>query len=198
MRWKIPFLFFALLLVGAFAAAAHEKEKHPVVVIGADGVQRLVEQPAGSPAGPPLPPWAKQLLPYLAWGHGGFNLLVFGCFVRQGWLGLGIRRARRQGVAMPLAVIRRHRQLGPLAALAGGFGFLAGAGLALLHKGRLGEHVLHFVVGSALMLVLAALYVSSRRITGAPSLFRTTHAALGLLLLVLYLLQSTLGVVILV
>ncbi|MEW6594909.1 MAG: DUF4079 family protein [Thermodesulfobacteriota bacterium] len=195
MRWKIPFLVLFMLLAGGFAAVAHEKERDQAVVVDADGTQqRVAEQQGTSPAGPPLPPWAKQLMPYLALGHGGFNLLVFGFFVRQGWLGFGIRQARQQGLALPLAIVRQHRQIGPLLALAAALGFLAGAGLALVHEGRLGEHPLHLAVGVVLMLVLAALYASSRRVIGSAAAVRTFHAALGLLLLLLYLAQSLLGV----
>lgn len=143
--------------------------------------------------GAALPPWARQLIPYLAMGHGLFNLSVFGLFIRQGWLGLAIRRARQSGRPLPLAAIRSHRRLGPLAALLGGLGFLAGNTVVLLDKGRLFEYPPHFAVGSLIVLVLSALYTLSRRITGADSPYRTPHASLGLVLLGLYLVQAILG-----
>lgn len=140
-----------------------------------------------------LPQWARHLIPYLALGHGLFNLSVFGLFVRQGWLGLAIRRARRSGASLPFAAIRRHRRTGPVAALMGGAGFLAGVLLVFLDKGRLIEYPLHLAVGSVIVLTLVALYIMSRRIIGADSPYRTPHAALGLVLLGLYVVQAVLG-----
>ena len=143
--------------------------------------------------GAALPPWARHLIPYLALGHGLFNLLVFGLFVRQGWLGLAIRQARQGGRPLPLAAIRSHRRLGPVAAMLGGLGFLAGNTLVFLDKGRLIEYPPHFAVGSLIVLVLSALYTLSRQITSADSPYRTPHASLGLALLGLYLVQVILG-----
>lgn len=143
--------------------------------------------------GEALPLWARQLIPYLALGHGLFNLLVFGLFIRQGWLGLAIRKARRNGMPPPLAAIRSHRRTGPVAALLGGTGFLAGIVLVFFDKGRLLEYPLHLLVGGVIVLTLGGLYALSRRIKGADSPYRTPHACLGLLLLVLYLGQCFLG-----
>jgi hypothetical protein len=143
--------------------------------------------------GEALPFWARQLVPYLALGHGLFNLLVFGLFVRQGWLGLGIRQARRSGAPPPVAAIRSHRRTGPWAAMLAGLGFLAGTILVLFDKGHLIGYPLHFAVGSMIVLVLFVLYSLSRRITGTDSPYRTPHARLGVLLLGLYLVQAVLG-----
>lgn len=140
-----------------------------------------------------LPQWLRQVMPYLALGHGLFNLLVFGIFVRQGWLGLAIRRARRSGASLPFTAIRSHRRTGPVAALLGGAGFLAGVLLVFLDKGHLIEYPLHLAVGSVIVSALVALYIMSRRITGAVSPYRTPHAALGLALLGLYVIQAVLG-----
>ena len=143
--------------------------------------------------GEALPQWARQLVPYLALGHGLFNLLVFGLFIRQGWLGRIIRKARLNEAPRPVAAIRKHRQTGPLAAMLGGMGFLAGITLVLFDKGRLVEYPLHFANGGIIVLALCALYALSRRITGADSPYRTPHAGLGILLLILYLAQAFLG-----
>jgi len=144
-------------------------------------------------SGDAMPLWARQLIPYLALGHGFFNLLVVGFFVRQGWLGLSIRRARLRGASPPLAMIRSHRRNGPVLALLGGMGFLAGIVLVFLDKGILNQYPLHLLVGSIIVLTLGALYFLSRQIKGAESPYRTPHASLGLLLLCLYLLQVFLG-----
>lgn len=143
--------------------------------------------------GEALPTWARQLIPYLALGHGLFNLSVFGLFIRQGWLGLGIRRARRNGAPPPVAAIRSHRRAGPWAAMLGGLGFVAGITLVFFDKGDLLEYPLHLAVGSMIVVVLFVLYSLSRRITGADSPYRTPHACLGVLLLGLYLVQAILG-----
>lgn len=144
-------------------------------------------------SGDTLPLWARQLIPYLALGHGIFNLLVFGIFIRQGWLGLAIRQARQNGTSPPQKAIRNHRRSGPVAALLGGVGFLAGIILVLFDKGRLVEYPLHLGVGSVIVLTLGGLYALSRRIKEAESPYRTPHACLGLLLLGLYLVQCFLG-----
>jgi len=140
-----------------------------------------------------LPPGVRQLIPYLALGHGLFNLLVFGLLLRQGWLGLVVRRTRRNGMPQPLETIRRHRRAGPVAVLVGAAGFVAGTLLVLLDKGRLVEYPLHFSVGGVIVLVLFGLYFLSRRIKGADSPYRIPHASLGLLLLILYVIQAVLG-----
>ena len=143
--------------------------------------------------GEALPAWARQWIPYLALGHGFFNLLVFGLFVRQGWLGLAIRRARQQEAPPPLAAIRSHRRVGPVAAILGGMGFAVGTLLVLFDKGRLAVYPLHFGGGFVIVVALCILYGFSRRIRGVESPLRTPHAALGLLLLVFYLMQAFLG-----
>lgn len=148
--------------------------------------------------GEALPLWARQLVPSLALGHGLFNLLVFGLFLRQGWLGFTIRQARQNGTTPPLNAIRKHRRTGPLAALLGGTGFLVGIALVLFDKGRLIEYPLHLSVGALIVLAIAGLYALSRRIKGdAASPYRPLHASLGLLLLGLYLIQVFLGLSIL-
>jgi hypothetical protein len=139
------------------------------------------------------PQGVRQLIPYLALGHGLFNLLVFGLLIRQGWLGLSIRKARQNGAPRPIAAIRSHRRTGPVVAILGGTGFLAGMILVLFDKGRLIEYPLHFTTGSMIVLVLCTLYLLSRRITGVDSPYRNPHAGLGLLLLILYLIQAFLG-----
>lgn len=140
-----------------------------------------------------LPVWVRHLIPYLALGHGLFNLLVFGIFIRQAWLGLAIRKARRTGTPPPMDAVRSHRRIGPVAALLGCAGFGAGIVLVFLDKGRLVEYPLHLLVGGVIVLTLGGLYALSRRIKEADSPYRTPHACLGLLLLSLYGVQCFLG-----
>jgi hypothetical protein len=136
----------------------------------------------------------KQLVPWLALGHGIFNALVLALFCYQGWLGLAIRRARKAGAPLPFVAVRRHRRSGPVLAVLGLAGFLAGLILVILDKGRLVEYPLHFLAGLAIVIVIGLLYVQSRKIKGADSPYRNSHFRLGIALIVLFLVQSVLGV----
>jgi hypothetical protein len=72
-------------------------------------------------------------------------------------------------------------------------GFVAGVILILVDKGRVFEYPPHFVTGLTIALLLSATYLVSRRIKGPDSPFRKAHFGIGLLLLPLCIIQSVLG-----
>lgn len=135
---------------------------------------------------------SREAVALLRYVHGLYNLTVIALFLYQGWLGLGIRRARLAGEAA-VRKAARHRKLGPVIAPMGWAGFLAGAALAYLDFGYLREYPLHFYNGAAIALLIAALYLISKKIKGAASPWRTPHFVLGAVLLAMYLLQALLG-----
>ena len=135
----------------------------------------------------------NQFLPYLKLAHGIFNLSMILLFLYQGRMGLKIRRARKAGAPFPLVVVRRHRKVGPVLALWGIMGFVAGVILILADKGRVFEYPLHFITGLTIALLLSATYLVSRRIKGPDSPFRKLHFGVGLLLLPLCIIQLALG-----
>lgn len=137
----------------------------------------------------------KELLSVLQSSHATFNVVVMLLFWHQAWMGMKIRKARRQaGGALPFTLIRRHRKAGPVYAALALFGYLFGIVIVVLHKGRLLEHPAHFFTGTILIAVIMVSIVLSRRIQGQQSPYRTAHFIAGLFLLVLYLLQVLLGI----
>jgi hypothetical protein len=136
----------------------------------------------------------KQLLAYLRLVHGGFNTVVMLLFFYQGWLGFTIRRARKAPGPLPFPVIKRHRTLGPVLAVLGGLGFLAGLTLVLLNTGNVLEYPPHFSAGLVLVVLIIAAYKISRDIKGPDSPYRTPHFILGIAVLCLYLVQVFLGI----
>jgi len=125
--------------------------------------------------------------------HGLYNMSVLVLFFYQGWLGLKIRAERLQGRPPTAKIIRRHRKRGPLLALMGIAGFLAGLGTVYLDKGRVFEHPLHFLNGTAIVASIAAIYFVSKEIRVRHPDWRNPHFALGILILCLYLIQAYLG-----
>jgi uncharacterized membrane protein YozB (DUF420 family) len=136
----------------------------------------------------------RQVLADLRLAHGIYNSLVMLLFLYQGWLGFRIRRDRRVHAPLPLPVIRRHRKAGPVLAILGGLGFLTGLTLVLLDTGNVLEHQPHFFTGLSIVVLLIATYRISRDIRGPDSPFRTTHFALGVAILCLYLVNMFLGI----
>jgi hypothetical protein len=114
-------------------------------------------------------------------------------FLYQGWLGLRIRRDRRAHAPLPLPLIKRRRKKGPVLAILGGLGFLTGLTLVLLDTGNVLEHQPHFITGLSIVVLLISTYRISRDIKGPDSPFRTTHFALGVAILCLYLVNVFLG-----
>jgi hypothetical protein len=125
--------------------------------------------------------------------HGAYNTLVALAFLYQGWLGLRIRKARRDGDDSDFGTIRRHRRNGPLLVLLGALGYAAGAALILLDKGHFFEYRLHHLVGITIVILLSATFLVSRKIRGPVSPWRTPHLLLGLAILGAYLVQLFLG-----
>lgn len=134
----------------------------------------------------------RSAMEYLKIIHGTFNFLVMLLFIRQGWLGLQIRRSRLAGT--PLApAIKRHRQAGPIAAALAGGGFLVGMTLGFIDHGHIFNYPYHFLNGTALVLCIGTTFLVSRRLKGPSPPWRTIHAVLGIVILVLYPVQVFLG-----
>lgn len=129
---------------------------------------------------------------YLKLAHGTFNFLVMLLFIRQGWLGWKIRQSRKAGAPL-VSAIKRHRQAGPIAAALGICGFFAGMTLAFIDFGHIFHHPYHFLNGATLALCISATFLVSRRLKGPAPPWRTIHAVLGIVILVLYPLQVLLG-----
>ena len=90
---------------------------------------------------------AREWIDLLRVLHGAYNTLVALALLYQGWLGLKIRKARRTGSAKDFGVIRRHRGNGPVLALLGILGYVAGATLIIIDKGHIFEYRVHHLVG---------------------------------------------------
>jgi hypothetical protein len=125
--------------------------------------------------------------------HGTYNTLVMFLFFYQGYIGLKIRRERIQGKMRNFSLIRKHRKAGPIFAILGILGFLIGLVLVLIDKGHLVQYPLHFFVGLLLVALIALMYFISRKIKGLESPLRAYHFALGLTLLVIYIVQVFIG-----
>ncbi len=136
----------------------------------------------------------RQLLADLRLVHGIYNSLVMLLFLYQGRLGFRIRRDRRAHAPLSLPVIKRHRRMGPFLAILGGLGFLTGLTLVLLDTGNVLEHQPHFFTGLSIVVLLIATYRISRDIRGPDSPFRSSHFALGVAILCLYLVNVFLGI----
>jgi uncharacterized membrane protein YozB (DUF420 family) len=137
---------------------------------------------------------ARELLANLKLVHGGYNLTVVLLFLYQGWLGLAIRRARQRQEPLPTQQMKRHRKLGPIFAVMGLLGFLAGVTLILVDTGNILEYPMHFFNGVTIVLLLLATFLVSRQIRGTDPTKRNLHFALGITILCLYLLQVFLGI----
>jgi hypothetical protein len=135
---------------------------------------------------------------YLREIHGIINAILAVAFFFQGWLGWRIRRQRLGRIPADFARNRRHRKIGPLLAILGWGGYLAGIAVTLIGEPTgLFTWPLHLAGGSALAAALAAAFVLSRRITSPSSPARSRHALAGLAVLVLFLWQVLSGLVIL-
>jgi len=135
----------------------------------------------------------KEFIAYFKLAHGFFNLCMMALFCYQGWMGFLIRQARESGLPAPVDVVRRHRKAGPMFALWGVLGFIAGVVMILLDKGRVFEYPLHFLTGLSIALCIGGVYTLSLRIKGPDPAARNAHFSLGLFLLALYLVQTLLG-----
>lgn len=134
----------------------------------------------------------RNIIPYLRYAHGLYNITVAVLFYYHGSTGLTIRRRRKLGEVLPLNEVRRHRKMGPVLAVMGVLGFFAGLVISLLDKGAL-EYPLHLSTGLIIVLSLLTTYAISRRINTQDSPARTPHFIIGITILCLYLIQLFLG-----
>jgi len=128
------------------------------------------------------------------YAHGLYNTLTFLLFVWQGWLGAKIRIERLNGSPPTITIIKRHRKFGPLITLLGITGFFSGVFIVYFSKGHILDKALHFFAGSALTLLIIAVFVLSRKIKGRPSPWRTPHFAAGAAVICFYTIQIYLGI----
>lgn len=135
----------------------------------------------------------KDVLVYLRMLHGIYNTCMLLLFVYQGWLGIIIWRARHAKLSSPFSEIRRHRRYGPILAVMGGFGFLAGITLVLFDTGRILEYPYHFFTGLVIVILLIAAWILSRMIKGSASPYRLPHFIVGAAILCLYFIEAGLG-----
>jgi hypothetical protein len=135
----------------------------------------------------------KQTVEYLKLLHGSYNTVVLLLFFYHGRLGLLIRKKRMRGAPPPIAAVKRHRKAGPVLAVMAVLGFFIGFTVTVLDKGVVLEYPLHFFTGSAIVLLLMTTYALSRQIKGPGSPFRTPHFIIGAAILLLYAVQSFLG-----
>jgi hypothetical protein len=139
----------------------------------------------------------RNFIAYFKLAHGLFNATMLVLFLFQARLGLLIRKARLAAAPLPLPAVRRHRAAGPVLALWGVLGYLAGVILVLLDKGRFFEYPLHFATGTAVVLLIGWTFAVSRRIAGAAIPSRVLHFRLGAALLAMYVVQILIGLSIL-
>jgi uncharacterized iron-regulated membrane protein len=130
---------------------------------------------------------------YLKILHGFFNIVVGLFFLYQGLLGWRIRKERKAAGQRNVGIIKRHRKRGPVLAVLGVAGYLAGAALVYLDKGHIVEYPAHLIAGSCIALLIMTTFVISRMIKGPESPWRTPHFVIGLFILFLYLLQIYTG-----
>ena len=135
----------------------------------------------------------KELLPYLKLLHGAYNTVVILLFVYQGLLGIRIRRSDHK----PVHIVKRHRKIGPAAAVLGTAGFSAGATIAYLDHGHIFKYPFHFLTGLIIILLITATYIISRKIRGTETYWRNRHYIIGIVIICLYFVQAFLGLSIL-
>ncbi len=135
----------------------------------------------------------RQYINYLKLLHGSYNTVVALLFMYQGSLGWRIRTERKAGGRRDAAIIRRHRRGGPIFAVLGIGGYFAGAVLVYLDKGHLYEYPLHLMTGTCIALAITTTYLVSRMISMPESRWRTPHFLIGLFIVLLYLIQITIG-----
>lgn len=136
---------------------------------------------------------SDRVVAVLQLGHAAFNGVLFLALAFQGLLGWRIRKRRVAGVLQNFSVVKRHRTLGPVLAALVPIGFLAGLGTTYLSRGEWVRHPGHLTNGTILLGVVVAAFLASRRIRGAQSPWRDVHAALGVLLACVFLVQIVLG-----
>ncbi len=136
----------------------------------------------------------RHLLAGLRLVHGAYNGTMLLLFLYQGWIGLGIRRARKAKLPPSFPMIKRHRRLGPVLVILGGFGFLDGLTLVLLDTGRILELPPHLFTGLTILVLLIVTYKISRKIKGPDPLYRDRHFALAVALICFYIVNVVIGI----
>lgn len=128
---------------------------------------------------------SKELIAYLKLIHGSYNTIVMLLFLYQGILGFKIRKHD----ARSIQAIKRHRRNGPIIAVLGIAGFMAGITIILLDTGHFFRYHLHFIGGFTIAILIAATYLVSLKIKGPDSYWRNIHYVIGLLIICSYLFQ---------
>ena len=131
----------------------------------------------------------KEFIAYLKLIHGAYNTIVILLFVYQGILGLRIRKSGNR----PVHIIKKHRKIGPVIAVLGIAGFMAGMTLVFLDAGRIFKYPLHFITGLLIASLIISTYLISRKIKGPDTYWRNRHYVIGLLIICLYFVQAFLG-----
>jgi hypothetical protein len=124
--------------------------------------------------------------------HGSINAFLALAFMYQAWMGLTIRRARKKGEPRSIT-IRRHRRLGPLLVVLGVAGYCFGLVLVYVDKRRLLEYPFHLAVGSLIVLFILGQYAVSKKLKGRKPSWRTPHLVTGTGIVCLYVLQTVIG-----
>ena len=132
---------------------------------------------------------SKELIEYLKLFHGAYNSVIMLLIVYQGTLGLKIRKSPN----LPVHIIRRHRKIGPVAVVLGITGFFAGMNIVFLDHGRIFKYPLHFMCGLMIVTLLITTYIISKKIRGPEKYWRNRHFAVGIVIVLLYVVQILLG-----
>ena len=135
----------------------------------------------------------EKIIDVLEIAHGVYNAVVALLFIYLGCLGWKIRSERKAGGKRNPAPIRRHRKWGPILAVLGIGGYLAGLIVILLDKGHLYEYPPHLLAGSFIVLAITVTYFISRKINSPESPWRMPHFLIGIFIILLYLAQAVLG-----
>lgn len=132
---------------------------------------------------------SKELISYLKLFHGAYNTAVILLFAYQGVLGLRIRKSNQK----PFHLIKKHRKIGPFAAVLGIAGFIAGTTIVYLDEGRIFMYPFHFITGLTIVSLILTTYIISRKIKGTETYWRDRHYLAGVLIISLYFIQAFLG-----
>ena len=136
----------------------------------------------------------KQLIAYLRYVHGSYNLVLVLMFFVQGFFGMKIRKARTANLDPPLKIIKRHRMIGPILFMLGIGGFFAGLTLVYIDHGNILKFPIHLLFGVVLSVFLVNLFFVSRMIKGVDTHWRDLHYKLGIGVLCIYVIQALLGI----
>ncbi len=136
---------------------------------------------------------AREWLDILRYLHGSYNTIIFFAFLYQSWSGWNIRKERLAGGNRTISLVSRHRKNGPVLALLAVMGYVAGDALTYLDKGYLFQFPFHALTGLGIVFFIMLTFLTSRRIRGLLSPWRTPHFVMGLVILFFYVIQELLG-----